>query len=126
MQTVSRMLIVDDHVALRDYLKKVITERFPRITVEEAGGEDEALAKIAASKPHLIFMDIGLPGKNGLQLTREIKANHPDIRIVILTGLGRYHKEAALESGADGFFEKGKFSLEEIFATFDPTLPSRV
>jgi DNA-binding NarL/FixJ family response regulator len=67
-----------------------------------------------------------LPGKNGLQLTREIKANHPDIRIVILTGLGRHYKKAALKSGADGFFEKGRFSLEEIFATFDPSLPSEV
>jgi len=57
-------------------LKKIITERFPHITVEEAGDGDEALAKLSDSRPHLIFPEIGLPGKNGIELTREIKANH--------------------------------------------------
>jgi len=80
--------------------------------------------KIAASRFDLIVMDIALPGKNGLELTKEIKVNHGDIKIVILTGLGGGYKKAAFNCGADDYLLKGISSLEEILALFDPVPPS--
>jgi DNA-binding NarL/FixJ family response regulator len=66
MKPGSRLLIVDDHLAFRNYLKEITSKRFPHVTVEEAGDEDENLAKISDSKPHLVLMDLGLQSKKVL------------------------------------------------------------
>jgi DNA-binding NarL/FixJ family response regulator len=130
MEPIFKILIVEDHIPIREYLRDILTARFPSIAIEEAGNGDEVSEKLIISKPHFIFMDIGLPGKNGIELTREIKTSHPDIKIFILTGLGRSYEKAAYASGADGFLEKGITSLEEIcgkiessMAGFPPSTP---
>jgi DNA-binding NarL/FixJ family response regulator len=123
MKPVKQILLVDDHELFRDTFKEIITEKFPHLVIEWARDGDEAHKKIAASRPDLILMDIALPGKNGLELTREIKESHGDIKIVILTGLGSGYEKAAHKYGADGYLVKGISGLEEIFALFGPALP---
>ena len=53
--------------------------------IEEAQDATDALQKIKTFLPDVIFMDIRLPGKNGLELTQRIKTSHPEIAIIILT-----------------------------------------
>lgn len=62
-------------------------------------------------------MDINLPGENGLELTRKIKATHPETTIIILTSydLPEY-RQAAYEHGANSFLVKGSFTLGELIA----------
>jgi DNA-binding NarL/FixJ family response regulator len=63
-----------------------------------------------ASSPDTIFMDLRLPGANGLELTQKIKAQSPDTVVVIITNydLPEY-REAAFQSGADHFLSKDSF-----------------
>jgi DNA-binding NarL/FixJ family response regulator len=91
--------------------------------VEEAENGEEALAKIETSFPHLVFMDIKLPGQNGLEVTREIKARYSEIKVIILTSydLPEY-REAATNYGADYFLSKGSSSREEILALVESVL----
>jgi DNA-binding NarL/FixJ family response regulator len=65
--------------------------------------------------PRAGFMDINLPGENGLELTRKIKATHPETPITILTSydLPEY-RQAAYEYGANSFLVKGSFTLAEL------------
>ena len=78
------------------------------MTVEEAVDGPEALEKVKAFPPELVFMDIRLPGESGLELTKTIKRTHPEIRVVILTDYNfPEYREAALDSGADDFVVKG-------------------
>jgi DNA-binding NarL/FixJ family response regulator len=88
--------------------------------IEEAEDGEDALDKIETICPHLVFMDIKLPGRNGLEVTREIKARYPEIRVIILTSydLPEY-REAAENYGADYFLSKGSSSREEIIALVD-------
>ena len=81
----------------------------------EAGDGEEALRKIYTLLPNLIFMDINLPGENGLELTRKIKATHPETPIIILTSydLPEY-RQVAYERGASSFLVKGSFNLGEL------------
>ena len=78
---------------------------------------EEALEEIHRGSPHLIFMDVHLPGMNSLQLTQKVKRDSPDIRIVILTDydLPEY-REAARQFGADRFFVKSSFKWDEVGA----------
>jgi DNA-binding NarL/FixJ family response regulator len=82
----------------------------------EAADGVEALQKIDSYLPNLIFMDIRLPGENGLELTRKIKTNYPDIIIIILTShdLPEY-REAATQNKANYFFSKNSIATDEIF-----------
>jgi len=106
-------LLVEDNVTFRGSLKETLHSRFPTMNITEAGDGEEALQKIKASVPDLIFMDIKLPGENGLRLTRKIKIEYPDVVIVILTSydLPEY-REAAFQYHADYFITKASLSTE--------------
>jgi DNA-binding NarL/FixJ family response regulator len=111
------VLLVEDNRIYRETFKDDLLQHFPVVSVSEAGNADEALQKIKSTPPDLIFMDIRLPGMNGLQLTQRIKKDLPRIPIVIITGydLPEY-REAALQYGADGFFVKESLQWEEVEA----------
>lgn len=102
-----RTLIVEDNTTFRGMLKEILHAWFP--TMEIAGEPDgsELISKIDAFHPDIVFIDIRLPGENGLELTKMIKMNYPDIIVVILTSydLPEY-RQAALQSKADYFVTK--------------------
>ena len=112
-----RVLIVEDQTVFREELKKGLCDHFPSMAVEEAGDGDEALQKVSRTPPHLIFMDIRLPGVNGLQLTRQIKVDFPEIHIAILTDYDfPEYREASVQFGADRFLVKSSFNWDEVDA----------
>jgi len=110
-----RVLIVEDNQIFREAFKTRLNDHFPSMVVKEASNGDEALQKVGEAPPDLIFMDVRLPGANGLQLTQKIKKGLPNIHIVILTDydLPEY-RQAAVESGADCFFVKSSFNWDEV------------
>jgi YesN/AraC family two-component response regulator len=112
-----RVLIVEDNKIFREAFKRRLDDNFPSIVVEEAANGEEALEKINGAPPHLIFMDIRLPGVNGLKLTQRLKKDYPGICIAILTDydLPEY-RQAATQYGADRFFVKSAFNWNEVEA----------
>lgn len=110
-----RVLIVEDNRIFREAFKKGLHEHFPWMVIEEAAMGEEALQKILVAPPRLIFMDIRMPGINGLELTQKIKRDWPNINIAILTGhdLPEY-RQAAIQYGADRFFVKNSIKWDEI------------
>ncbi len=112
-----RVLIVEDNLIFREAFKKRLNDNFPSMVVEEASNREEALQKINRARPDLIFMDIRLPGTNGLQLTQKIKKDFPGIHIAILTDYDLIeYRQAAVEYGADRFFVKSSFKWDEVEA----------
>ncbi len=101
-------MVVEDNFFIRQLVGNNLQDQFPSMEIIEAADGAEALYKIESHPPNLIFMDIGLPGENGLELTRKIKAHYPDIIIIILTShdLSEY-RETAIRYRADYFFSKG-------------------
>ena len=119
-----RVLIVEDNKIFREAIKKRLEDDFPSMVVEEAANSEEALQKINRASPHLIFMDIRLPGVNGLELTQKIKKDFPGINIAILTDydLPEY-RQAANQYGADRFFVKSAFNWDEVQALIKSLQP---
>ena len=110
-------LIVEDNVSFRQTLLEILAARFPFVSIEEAGDGEEALQKIDLVVPDLIFMDIKLPGENGLHLTQKIKAKYPEVVIIVLTSYDfPEYREAAYRYGANHFIVKGSSTNEEILA----------
>ena len=112
-----KILLVEDNVTFRRVLKQSLHHCFPYLIIAEAGDGEEALREIDTLLPNLIFMDINLPGENGLELTRKIKATHPETPIIILTSydLPEY-RQVAYQNGANRYLVKGSFTLGEIIA----------
>ncbi len=110
-----RVLIVEDNLIFRGTFRKRLNDNFPSLVVEEASSGDEALQKVKGAQPDLIFMDVRLPGTNGLQLTKKIKNDLPGIRIAILTDYDLIeYRQATAEYGADRFFVKSSFNWDEV------------
>ena len=85
------------------------------MSIIEAADGVEALKEIDCGAPNLIFMDFMLPGENGLELTRKIKASHPDIIIIILTSYDlREIQKLATQYKPDYFFNKSSITTGEI------------
>jgi DNA-binding NarL/FixJ family response regulator len=105
-----RILLVEDNAFFREFLKETMHFRLPSVDILEAANGEEAIKKIETLSPDAVFMDLRLPGENGLELTRKIKAQHPSMIVVILTNydLPEY-RDAAYQSGADHFVSKDSF-----------------
>ena len=110
-----RALIVEDNPHFREIFRMVFSNKFPSFIVEEAGNGEEALKIIIEVVPELIFLDILLPGEDGLHLAQKIKEDFPNIRIAMLTGYDLpSNRRAAAKFGVDRFFIKDSLNWEEI------------
>jgi DNA-binding NarL/FixJ family response regulator len=120
-----KALIVEDDETFRLTFKKLLLSRFPQMDVAEAEKGEEALEKMTSFSPDIVFMDIKLPGENGLQVTKKIRIHFPDTPIIILTSydLPEY-RQAARASGANHFASKHTTSAEEIFSLVETILES--
>jgi DNA-binding NarL/FixJ family response regulator len=117
-------LIVEDNASFRETLKSILIESFPSMTVTEAADGQRALMEIESRAPELIFMDIRLPGENGIQLTRKIQAAHPATIIVIISNCDTIeYQEAALEAGAKAFVSKASSAPMDIVDTVSRVFP---
>lgn len=102
-----QVVVVDDHVILRDGIVTILDAQSDFEVVGVAGTVAEALEAVHASRPDLVLMDYGLPDGTGLEATKEILALYPDTNIVLLT----VHEEdellfGAVRSGASGYLLK--------------------
>jgi len=110
-----KVMLVEDDDGFRSSLAGLLMSKFPSIVLGEAADGAEAMEKVESFLPQLIFMDIKLPGQSGLEVTRRLKALHPDIQVVMLTSYDfPEYREAARASGAYGFLSKGSSTAEEI------------
>jgi len=108
-------LIVEDNANFRRVLKNNLETLFPSMVIHEAAEGNEALQKVDTFRPELIFMDIGLPGENGLQLTQRIKTSYPDTKVIILTSHDTLeYREAAIRCGANCFITKASLNWERL------------
>ena len=110
-----KVMLVEDDEGFRRSLASLLTPDSLSSFSDEAANGREAIEKVKSFLPHLVFMDIKLPDQNGLEITRRVKALHPDIHVIILTSYDfPEYREAASASGAYSFLSKGSSTAEEI------------
>ena len=117
------VLIVEDDATFRRTVKETLLPGFPFLVIREASDGSEAFREINAQVPAVVFMDIRLPGDNGLVLTKKIKEKHPETVIAILTSYDQpEYRELALKNGATYFLLKGSIAPEEIVSVVKNSL----
>src|SRR5581483_7413260 len=102
-----KILLVDDHEVVRLGLKSLLARNPQFQVVAEASNATEALERVAQYRPDVVVMDIRLPGKSGIETTREIKQQFPNTQIIMLTS---YAEDDllfdAIAAGASGYVLK--------------------
>ena len=102
-----KIMLVDDHEVVRLGIKALLSN-FPEYeVVTEASNSQEAISRAKEYKPDAIIMDIRLPGKNGIEATKEIIADNPDTKIIMLTSFAEDDLLFdAINAGAYGYILK--------------------
>jgi CheY-like chemotaxis protein len=118
-----KVLIVEDSTLFRQLLKETLHDRFPSIEIHEAGDGEGAFQEIETSRPDLIFMDIRLPGENGLEVTKKVKTRYPGIIVIMLTGYDLPEYREFSRQYADYFFSKDSATTDNIFTLIQSILP---
>lgn len=109
-----RVLLADDHALFRAGLASLLNAWGVQVIGQAANG-NEAIAGAREFHPDLVLMDINMPGLNGLEATRAIKTEFPDIKVIILTvSDDQEDLFEAIKSGAEGYLLKNL--REEEFA----------
>jgi len=104
---VKRILVVDDHPLLREGLERVIIADPEFAVCGAAGSVQEALQLIDEAEPDLVLTDLTLPGRNGLELIKDLRATHPDLPVLVLSMHDEMiYAERALMAGARGYVMK--------------------
>jgi DNA-binding NarL/FixJ family response regulator len=108
-------LIVEDHDAVRRALRERIQASFGQFRLHEAGTVDEALRIVEAEEVDIVFMDIRLPGTDGVDGARMVLERSPRTSVVMVSGLDdESHRSAAKKAGASAFVSKRAISRDLI------------
>ena len=100
----SKVFLVEDHAFTRDGLRTAINRDVGLEVVGEARSGEEALELLPKTKTQIVVMDIGLPGMDGIEVTKQIKQRFPNLRVVMLTAHQLASEVfASLASGADAY-----------------------
>jgi len=102
-----RILIADDHAIVRQGLKQIVTETRDMIVAGEASNGQELLNKIKEGEYDVVVLDITMPGRNGMDVLRQLRSERPRLPVLMLS----IHPEEqyalrALRAGASGYLTK--------------------
>ena len=118
-----RVVLVDDHAILRATLATVLDNSGEIEVVGEGGDGQEAIQLADELRPEVMLLDLNMPRKGGLAALPEIKANHPEIKVLVLTGRDENaYIMRALRAGANGYMLKTANEHELIQAVHDVAL----
>jgi signal transduction histidine kinase len=123
------ILVVDDDESITELFAAYLNENY---TCATAASSDEALAKLARDKYGLVISDIQMPGRNGVELLREIRLRYPDTAVIMISGIARPQRiRDALHLGATDYLIKPieldvlRFAVERALERRDLTLTAR-
>ena len=105
-----KIMVVDDEYEICAFLKSFFEERLYEVVTAISG--EEALKKIEKERPQVVLLDLKMPGKDGIEVLKEIKLRYPKIKVIMVTAVETSDKiEQAIKLGADNYITK-PLSLE--------------
>jgi DNA-binding NarL/FixJ family response regulator len=116
-----RLLLADDHTLFRSSLRSLLEARGLEVVGEASDGK-QAVEMAARLRPDLVLMDLSMPGVNGIEATRQVVAQVPEVRVVILTAsMEDEDLFEALRAGAHGYLLKN-LEADSFFSLLDRAL----
>jgi len=126
-----RVYLVDDHLLMRMALRRILESDPLFIVISESDNAEECLTAVTTMDVDMVVMDIPLPGLGGVEATRQLKAQHPGLKVVIVSAYGEEYLIPSIDACADGYIMKGQepsamieglLQVDEGMPTIDSTL----
>jgi DNA-binding NarL/FixJ family response regulator len=117
-----KILIVDDHAVVRRGLQQIVLDEYKDLVFGEATNGQEALEIVSQQDWDVVVLDISMPGRSGLDVLKEVKRDHPDLPVLVLS----IHPEdqfavRVLRAGASGYMTK-ETAPEELVTAINKVL----
>ncbi|MGF6532673.1 MULTISPECIES: response regulator [Paraburkholderia] len=113
----TRVLLADDHALVRDGLRHILKSASGFEVAGEASDSTSTIALVRASAADVLVLDLSMPGRNGIELIRQIKDEKPTLRVLVLTmHAEQQYAVRAFKAGASGYLTKESASAELVAA----------
>ncbi|MDQ0207069.1 response regulator [Alkalicoccobacillus murimartini] len=107
-----KLLVVDDQYGIRVLLNEILQK--DGYEVFQAANGVQAIEIVGKENPHLILLDMKIPGMDGLEILRRIKLTHPDMKVIMMTAYGELNLiNEAIRLGAVNYFSK-PFDIDDV------------
>lgn len=117
-----RFVVVDDAAFLRELIKNIVTSA-GGVCVGEAENGDEAISLVQTTLPDIVFLDMVMPGRNGIETAKILKEIHPEIRIIGCSTIDQeVFIQKAREVGFDAYILK-PFNKDQVINAISEVLP---
>jgi len=110
----TRIFVIDDSPFIRKAITRILSARTDMQVVGTAQDGEEALRRLSTAQPHVVTLDVEMPGMGGLATLREMQRRHPGLPVIMLSAYTQEGAETTLDSiaaGAVDFIDKSQFSL---------------
>jgi DNA-binding NarL/FixJ family response regulator len=112
-----RVLIADDHTLVRDGLRHILQSASGFEVAGEASDGASTIALVRTADAHVLVLDLSMPGRNGVELIKQIKEEQPALRVLVLTmHAEQQYAVRAFKAGASGYLTKESASAELVAA----------
>lgn len=120
-----RVLVADDHAVVRAGYRHFLSGHPSILTVGEAQSGNETLEKLREAHWDILLLDIAMPDRSGLDILARVRAIHPDVRVLIISGLPEsLYAESVLRAGAVGYLPK-ELAAPELLRAINLVLQGR-
>jgi DNA-binding NarL/FixJ family response regulator len=103
----TRVLIADDHALFRAGLRQFLAQSLTLADIGEAATGSQTLSQLQQQNWDLLFLDINMPDRSGLDILRHVRSSHPETRVLVLSGYPeRQYALNVLRAGAAGYIAK--------------------
>ena len=111
-----QVFLVDDHPVVREGIRRLLEMDERLQIVGEAANATEALGLVTSTLAKVVLMDIRMPGMDGIEATRRLTAQDPELRVIILSSFGERYLIPCIEAGACGYILKTATQPEMVSA----------
>jgi two-component system, NarL family, invasion response regulator UvrY len=113
----TRILLADDHTMFREGVKQLLTNTTEFVVVDEANDAAQVIQKIRETKCDVVILDISMPGRDGIDVLKQIRQINPQVHVLILSMYPEdQYAFRAIKAGASGYLTKNRASSELIEA----------
>lgn len=104
---VTKILVVDDHAVVRHGVKQILSEQFHDAVIGEAPNAEELFRQVRKERWDIVVLDVGMPGKGGLDALKDLKLLHPKLPVLVLSAYPEDQLALRmLKAGATGYLSK--------------------